>query len=93
MTAPTLEATKIPEDVMQAALECAAQFSWKNDDRWHFFIADAIFAERERCGLVAGAVSEKWVEDGNPDLQTALGEVITGILHPLNPASATGGEA
>ncbi|MDX1240401.1 hypothetical protein GOL95_10105 [Sinorhizobium medicae] len=43
-------------------------------------IARAILAERDRCANAVSDVSLKWVEDGNLDLQKALGEVIDTII-------------
>jgi hypothetical protein len=42
------EGQEIPEDIMEYAMECLNKFRWSNDDRWHFFIAEAILNERHR---------------------------------------------
>jgi hypothetical protein len=53
----------VPDDVMQAANQCVAQFRWSNDGQWHLFVARAILAERARCLKVASDEAEKRFEN------------------------------
>lgn len=56
--------TEIPEDIMQAANECVAQFRWNNDNQWHLFVARAILAERAEARRKALDEAATLIDEG-----------------------------
>lgn len=82
MTSPvTTEWLALPADIRSAAETAVGHLRWPLTHADVLLrVGRAIKAERERCALLASDVSFKWVEDGNLDLQKALGEVLNEII-------------